>query len=117
MEDRKWFVESGEPGFSPERNKAIVEASIKKYEAQRAKKYAQFRENLMVRSDALATWAKDTRHGWESGKPADRYFGRRMMAYLRGDTVRGELMANVLGRDTFSMAKKLGRGKIVSDLT
>jgi hypothetical protein len=114
-DDKKFFVEKGDPGFSPERNKRVIEDTIKKYELQRAKKIKEFREGLAERSDALATWIGSLK-GWKSGTPADRYFGRRMIAYLRGDALREKLMngGGVISRDTIALASKLGPGKRIN---
>lgn len=78
-----YYIEGGDPGFSPERNNEVVERTIKKYEKLRKKKQAKFQESVNERADALATYITSLKNG----TPMERYFGKREMARLRGERV------------------------------
>jgi len=80
-----YFVEKGEAGFSPERNKAVIERTIKKSNLLRKKKALQYRENVQERADAVATYIKSRIA--EGNTPVEKYFGKRWMAYLRGQKI------------------------------
>lgn len=97
---KKFFVESGEPGFSPERNKAIIEKSIRKYEAMRKLKMKEHTDGVAERTDAILHFLKsDAVH---STNPLEKYFGRNTLAYLRGEQIRDKLdrlrVVDALGR-------------------
>jgi len=104
-EDIRFFNESGD-GFNLERNKAVIEGTIKKYEANRARKIKEFRDKLGERADALAFYFKSPHFGFGKS-PVEHYFGRRTVAYLRGDEVRHELMGNVIQKDTVRLYRQL----------
>lgn len=81
-EDFKFFKEGGDPGFSPERNKAVVEATIKKHEANIARKNKDYVKQIEERSDVVASYLKSR---WaQEGNPIDTYITRELMAQLRG---------------------------------
>jgi hypothetical protein len=80
-----YFVEDGEQGFSPERNRATIEASIAKYEANRLKKQTTYVEEIRYRADAVATYLKSR---WAEGStPIEKYFGKSELAKLRGERI------------------------------
>lgn len=78
-----YFVEEGEVGFSPERNKAIVEGTIKKYEIKRRRQIAAFRDQVAERSDAVATYLQHVAQGGDDN--IDKYFGKKELSRLRGE--------------------------------
>lgn len=83
--DKKFYVVTPDPDFNPDRNKAIIENSIKKYEATRKKKNAEYVDKLRERTDAVATYLKSR---WaESDRPVEKYFGKRMLAHLRAQKI------------------------------
>jgi hypothetical protein len=84
LDYQNWFVEGGEAGFSPDRNKFVVEESIKKHNAMRMAKRKAYIEGLAERVDAVRTWAKSLTG---SHMPAEKYFGRRQLAYLQGQKI------------------------------
>jgi hypothetical protein len=102
--DYKFMQDTPDLGFSAERNKEVVEASIKKYEAMRRKKLQQASEGMAERVDAIATYLTSMKG---SNMPAWKYFGRRWMAYLRGDELRKKMMGNTIQADINEMARKL----------
>lgn len=80
---QRFYVHDPDPNFSPERNKWIVEESIRRYEAFRKKKFKKVREGIAERSEAVASYLTSI-HGAESKNSVERYFGKRTLAYLRG---------------------------------
>jgi len=112
--DYKFIVEKGEPGFSPERNKQVIENSIKKYDLAVAKKRREWREQTAERVDAIMSFLKAE---VSSNNPLSHYFGRRWIAYLRGEKLldnvyqkRLEMNTNKLYLD-LQYAKKQKTGK------
>ena len=99
--DYKFIVEKGEPGFSPERNKMVVEHSIKKMDAWLAKRKKEYKENLAERVDALAQYFQ---HMQYSNNPPDKYFGKRWMAYLRGELLMDRIRGQRIEMDTSKLA-------------
>ena len=88
-----YFIEEGEDGFSPERNKKVVEDSLKKYEAARRNKIREFRSALGERTQALAFFFKSRFHA----SSVEKYFGKRWLAYLRGQRIREVLQEKYTG--------------------
>jgi hypothetical protein len=85
---QKYFVETGDPGFSAERNKSIIERTIAKYEAMRAKKVKEHIEGVAERSDAIIAYMKSPK---QVSTPLEKYFGRKVLAQLRGEQIRDEI--------------------------
>ena len=79
----KFYIEKGDPGFSPERNKSVIERTIKSYETFRKKKQKEYKDAVGERTDALATYLTSLK----SGTPLEAYFGKREMARLRGERI------------------------------
>lgn len=86
---RRYFIEDGEDGFSPERNTYIIEETIKKYEATRKRKQKDFIDALSERSHAVASYLKS--QAVQSSKPIEKYLGKRTLAYLRGEEIVSKL--------------------------
>lgn len=84
--DRKFWIDKPEVGFNPDKNKRIINETIKKYEANRRKKMMAFKDGLAERTDAVATYLTG-RYGLHKATPAERYFGKRYLAYLRGENI------------------------------
>jgi len=80
--DYKFVPSNPDPGFSPERNKSVIEGTIKKYERVRAQKMKKWREGVAERSDALAQYFTSPKF---LSTPFGKYFGKKWMAYLRGE--------------------------------
>ena len=97
QEDQKrYFVEEGDPGFNPDRNKKIIADTIKKTEANHRKRQKQWEEKVMERSDAVASYLCS--NAVQSGKPIEKYLGKRNLAYLRGKRIVQELQSNGMMR-------------------
>lgn len=80
--------------FSPTRNKTIVEQTIKDYEAMRIKKAKQFDDHYAERADAVITYLRSLDRGGATSS-LEKYFGKRMLAHLRGQQIRDMLMAGM----------------------
>lgn len=93
-----------DPGFSPERNKRVIENSIKKYEKVRTAKIKAWREGVAERSDALAQYFSSPKF---TSTPFGKYFGKKWMAYLRGEKILDEIYANRLQANTNSLYRNL----------
>jgi hypothetical protein len=89
-----YFIEDGEEGFSPEHNKFVIENTMKKYEANRKKKAKEHVEAIRERADAVATYFKSRMA--EGNTPVEKYFGKRNLAYLRGEKILQKLKSNTL---------------------
>lgn len=83
MEDQKFFKPEGDPGFSPARNKHIIDETIKDYELNRNRKMRDYEKALKERTDAVACYLTSP-HGAGS-KPVEKYFGRKWLIKLRGE--------------------------------
>lgn len=85
-----YFMPQPDADFSPAHNKAVVENSIKKYDTMVRKRIKESREGNAERIDAVASYIMATRNG----KIADieKYFGKKYTSYLRGDSIREQVM-------------------------
>lgn len=79
----RFYVAKPDADFNPDRNKAVVEASIRKYEATVARKKKEYWNMVGERADAVATYLKSTK----VGSPVEHYFGKRELARLRGQKI------------------------------
>jgi hypothetical protein len=82
---RVYFKEKGDPGFSPEKNKSVINGTIKKYNLMRKNKMRDWLDEVGERSHAVASYLKS--RAIESGKPIDQYLGRKTLAHLRGESI------------------------------
>jgi hypothetical protein len=115
--DKKFVLDIPDEGFSPQRNRQVIENSIKKYEAKRAERMKAFREGISERAEAVTSFWHHVNQGKHND--IDRYFGPQMLAKLRGADIIDELRnrANVITKPTpfyieKGIVKSMG-GKIV----
>jgi hypothetical protein len=89
VDRRDWqFVKpQADDNFDPERNKQVIENSIKKYEAMRRKKMQEHTDGVEERAQALAFYMK---HKGKVGSESEmtKYFGKSYMSYLKGDIMK-----------------------------
>lgn len=85
LDFKKYFVEKGDPGFNPARNKFIVEKTIADMDKKVAAKNKQYTEGIRERADAIGTYLRSRTA--ESSTPIEKYFGKRWMTYLRGQKI------------------------------
>lgn len=90
---KKYFLEKGEDGFNPLRNKAIVEDTIALYERERARRKKAFVEQVDERADAVASFLGAVNRGKDGNLM--HYFGKRELARLRGVEIMEEIMQNL----------------------
>lgn len=76
------FKEGGDPGFNPERNKHLVESTLAYNKKLYMRKYAEKTDDLRERADATANYIYWLNHG-KTGN-AEKYFGKKELARLRG---------------------------------
>lgn len=89
--DEKYTEMWGEsPDFSVEHNKKVIDESIKKYNAMRRKKEREFDEGNKERAQAASMYLKSLEQG-NTSEDVEKYFGKRYLAYLRGEQIRNEL--------------------------
>jgi glutathione synthase/RimK-type ligase-like ATP-grasp enzyme len=91
-----YFVEDGEEGFSPEHNKFIIEKTIKKHKLMMQRRKKAYEESVRERADAVATYLKSS--AAQKDTPVEKYFGKKWMAYLRGEKIVEQLKGTLFGR-------------------
>lgn len=91
LDYRRFFVPGGEPGFSPERNKDVIDRTIKHNDMLRRRKQKEYEDRLGERADAIVSYLFSLKH---SLSPIERYFGRRELARLRGQKIAHELQSD-----------------------
>ena len=89
---QRFLLPQGDPGFSPERNKAVVDATIKKYEAYRKRKQKDFDEALDERVTAVADYLRHLAYGKNTS--VEKYFGKKELAHLQARKIVGRLQEN-----------------------
>ena len=80
--DKKYVLPEPDKDFNPDKNKRVIEGTIRKYEKMRKKKMDEFTDNLRERTDAVATYLKSS--AVDNGKPIEKYLGRKNMKDLVG---------------------------------
>jgi len=89
LDYKKWYQDKPEAGFSPERNKAVIEESIRKAELMKRRRQSDYVEQIRERSDAVVSYLKRVSMGME--KSVEAYFGRQELARLRGQKIIQEM--------------------------
>lgn len=88
-----YFVEEGDPGFSPDRNKAVIAESIRKSKEVRRKILVKELDEIRERTDAVATYLKSRMA--EGSSSVEKYFGKRYLAHLRGQKIMNVMRTNL----------------------
>lgn len=90
--DYKYFVEKPDPSFSPARNKAVIEETIKSTEKYFRNIGKVLDDNIMNRIDILGSYGdyKLNRGGSKSFKD---YAGKRLHAELIGEKILSKIRA------------------------
>lgn len=83
--DSKYFVEKGEQGFSPARNKAIIEETIRKHEENRKRKAKEDVEKLGEVIEAVASYG--TYRFNKGSLKVDQYLEKQVMTKLMGERI------------------------------
>lgn len=74
-QDKRFFVEKGDPGFDPNRNKKIVEDSIKKHAENKLRLEKEYADEFAERADAVATYLL---HADQKSTTVEQYFGTEL---------------------------------------
>lgn len=87
--DYRFVLDKPDADFSPERNKKIIEDSIRAYELKRSSVFKKFYEGVRERAEAVASFLDHVNKG--GGNDVDKYFGPKMLAKLRGLEILDEI--------------------------
>lgn len=92
QEDYKYFIEKPDPKFSPARNKAIINETIRDTEKYFRNLGKVLDDNILNRIDIMATFAeyKLNRNGEKSFKD---YAGKRLHSELVGEKILSKIRA------------------------
>ena len=82
-ENKQFFLEVPEPGFSPARNKYIVENSIRKHKARKKKIEKEFMEGMGLRADAITSFFAYVNDKGGS-KSFEEYVGKNTLLEMQG---------------------------------
>ena len=100
-DDFKFVPRDPEVGFDPKHNKRVVEMTIKKQLAREKAIKQEFLNNYEERADAAASFLKALERGAYAGATSDsaaqRYFGKRQLAKLRGQENMDKIKASMGG--------------------
>lgn len=96
------YMNKGVTGFSGDdvlkkHNDAVVANSIKKHENNLKKRRKKLQDAVEERVDAAMDFAKWLEKGGNANSPAEEYFGRQTVAYLRGEKIVKELIDKAKG--------------------
>lgn len=91
-DDYKLMQENeGDADFSPERNKAVIASSIRKYNAKRRSQLKDYHNQLLERTDAAAAFLKfKDRTGHSMG--VEEYVGRQELRNLQAQKLLMKLL-------------------------
>ena len=92
-----FFKEEGDENFNPERNKAIIAETIRKNMENQKRVLKQEEDNLIERTDAVATYLKSRIA--EGSSAVEKYFGKRYLAYLRGMKIVNTLKSRLQNKE------------------
>lgn len=95
--DHKYIIEGGDPGFNPDRNKAIIAKTIRDAEAYNKAQWYKWRDQLGERAEAAAYYLKHVDRNKSTS--VENYFGRNELARLRGDDIRMDLLSRLAMRN------------------
>ena len=83
----------GDANFSAEHNKRVIAEVDAENDAYERQKDREYKEKTRERANAVALYLKNLSQGKGVTK-IDEYFGRRYLAYLRGEEIINTLKAN-----------------------
>ncbi len=85
LDYKKWYLDRPEKGFSPERNKKVIELSIAKSRLLAERRNKDYIEQIRERADAVASFLKFVDRGGDDR--IDRYLGKKWLAHMRGQQI------------------------------
>jgi len=87
----------GDPGFSAEKNMAIINETIRDNDKLQAKKEKQYSEMVEERADAASYFLQSLLKGGSKGnsprEAALAYYGKKELGRLRGEEIKRKLMS------------------------
>ena len=83
----------GDVGFSPEHNARVIAEVDAWNDVQDRRREREHKSNLSERTGAVAQYLKNVSQG-KGVTTVEQYFGRRHLAYLRGEEIVRQLKAN-----------------------
>lgn len=107
--DYQFILAKPDPDFNPDRNKYIIDQTIKKTQERMKKGYDSWRDKVGERVSAASTYLKYLNEH-NSDMSAEKFFGKQYLAYLRGDDVRNMLMAK-LSPNVWKNQRIISKGK------
>jgi hypothetical protein len=90
-----------DPDFNPEHNRSVIDQVIKDTDANIRAKGREHDQDYQERSEAAAHYLKSLQQG-NTSKDVEKYFGRRHLAYLRGQEVMGRIKEKIKGATKLS---------------
>lgn len=95
-EDWKYMEQKpyGDPGFDPEHNRRVIEETEREMDELDKKIDRDFSEKTRERTTAAAHYLRNVAQG-KGVTQVDKYFGKRYLAYLRGQEVIRELKSRM----------------------
>ena len=90
-----WHLVNVEPdkGFSPERNKRIIDETIKKAKLLQDRKRREGMDKVRERTEAMSHYFSALNNGRTVG--VKEYFGNQELARLRGEEIMGIIKAKI----------------------
>lgn len=108
-DDYQFVVVKPDGDFNPDRNKAVIQSTIKKTRERIRKGYVDWRDKFGERAEAAASYLKYVNRT-NSSMSVEKYFSKQYLAYLRGDDVRRMLMTR-LSPEAWKNQRLISRGK------
>lgn len=103
--DEKYVRVDADANFDPEHNMRVVEGVIKQNEENRKRIEREFKEATDERVDDLTLYLKGIDQGGRDSN-IDQYFGRKRMAYLRGEQIVSKMRENLTIRNSMGKIVK-----------
>ena len=82
---QRFYVAKADPDFSERKNKYTIDKTIADYEQARKNKIKAYHTQIEERVDAAMAYVKHLEKGGSS--PAEKFFGKRELARLRGQKI------------------------------
>ncbi len=111
-EDYKFVGVNPDPGFDADRNKKVITETIANSERNRRLKQADYKDRLMARTGAIATYIKSIDNG-QTSMDVLKYFGRKEIARLRGEEIRESILGKLSNAKREEALKKARLSKTI----
>ena len=101
QKDFRFVPKDAEAGFSPERNRKVIEDTIVKTDRRLAQLKKEYSEQVEERVDAVSYFLmnliKHKSYTSDPTKAAEYYFGRKELARLRGEEIAEQIRSELRG--------------------